>query len=74
MGLFRLMFWVVAMAAVAWFSTTVKLGDKTLFQHVVAIGSTPEAKDLAKGTEQEAQKVVEQVQRDLRTDGGARRK
>ena len=69
-----MMFWVVAMAAVVWFSTTVKLGDKTLFQHVVAIGGTKEAKDLAKGTEQEAKKVVEQVQRDLRTDGGAKQR
>jgi hypothetical protein len=37
------------LAAFVWFGLTVELGDHTLFGHMRAIGSTPEAKQLSEG-------------------------
>lgn len=68
--LFRWLFWLVALAAVVWFATTVQLGRRTLLGHIVAIAGTREAHDLADGTKEEASKVVEHVRGDLKRDGG----
>ena len=40
---------VAFIAGLVWFSFSVKLGDKTLAQHVDRISETSEAKDLAEG-------------------------
>jgi hypothetical protein len=70
-GLFRWLFYLLLGAAAVWFSTTVPLGKHTLFGHLVAIGRTKEAHELAEGTEEEARHVAEKVRNELSRDGGA---
>src|SRR6476661_820864 len=41
---------VVALLAFAWFGMTYKLGSRTLFEHMHAIGQTKESQDLVDGT------------------------
>lgn len=51
-GVFRLLtffFSTACLAAFVWFGLTVDLGDRTLFGHIRAIGSSEEAQDLGKG-------------------------
>ena len=51
-GVFRLLtfcFSAACLAAFVWFGLTVELGEHTLFGHMRAIGSTPEAKQLGEG-------------------------
>ncbi len=69
--LFRWLFWLVALAAVVYFATTVPLGRRTLLGHLVAIASTKEAHELAEGTKEEAKKVVKQVREEVGRDGGS---
>ena len=61
--LVKLGFGLVALAAVAWFGITVKLGPRTLFQHLRAIGQTKESQDLVDGTKQAAGPIVDDVRR-----------
>ena len=61
--LVKLGFGLVALAAVAWFGVTVKLGPRTLFQHLRAIGQTKESQDLVDGTKQAAGPLVDDVRR-----------
>lgn len=71
MGLFKWLFYLLVFAAVAWFATSVPLGKRTLWGHLVAIGRTKEAKDLAEGTEEEARRIAEKMREELARDGGA---
>ena len=51
-GVFRLLtffFSTACLAAFVWFGLTVDLGERTLFGHIRAIGSSEEAQDLGKG-------------------------
>jgi hypothetical protein len=51
-GVFRLLtfcFSAACLATFVWFGLTVDLGEHTLFGHIRAIGSTPEAKELGAG-------------------------
>jgi hypothetical protein len=51
-GVFRLLSFCLSaacLAAFVWFGLTVELGEHTLFGHMRAIGSTPEAKQLGEG-------------------------
>src|SRR6187551_705877 len=41
---------IVALLAFAWFGMTVKLGSRTLFEHLHAIGQTKESQELMDGT------------------------
>jgi len=41
---------LVALFAFAWFGMTVKLGSRTLFEHLHAIGQTKESQELMDGT------------------------
>ncbi len=41
---------LVALFALAWFGMTVKLGSRTLFEHLHAIGQTKESQELMDGT------------------------
>jgi hypothetical protein len=66
-GLMRFLFSLVMLAAFIWFAVTVPLGKRTLWGHVQAIFGTQEAKDLAEGTKDEAEKVARKVREDLRT-------
>ena len=43
---------LVALLAFAWFGMTYKLGSRTLFEHLHAIGQTKESQELVDGTRQ----------------------
>jgi hypothetical protein len=40
---------IVALLAFAWFGMTIKLGPRTLFEHLHAIGQTKESQELVDG-------------------------
>jgi hypothetical protein len=65
--LVSLMFSFVMLLVVIWFATTVPLGKRTLWGHLRAIFGTQEAKDLAAGTKEEAEKVAKKVKEELHT-------
>jgi hypothetical protein len=64
-GLVRLLFSLVTLFAFVWFAVTVPLGKRTLWGHAHAIFGTQEAKDLAEGTKEEAEKVARKVKAEL---------
>lgn len=64
-------FRLLALAAIVWFGAMVPLGKRTLFGHLLAIARTPEARDLAEGTKDQAGRLAEKVREDLTLDGGA---
>jgi hypothetical protein len=64
-GLVRFCISLVMFAAFIWFAVTVPLGNHTLWGHLHAIFATQEAKDLADGTKEEAEKVVHKVKDEL---------
>jgi hypothetical protein len=61
--LLKLCIGLAAFLAFAWFGSTVKLGARTLFQHLRAIGETRESQELVDGTKQAAQPLVDGVRR-----------
>jgi hypothetical protein len=68
----RLLVRLVMLGCFLWFATTVPLGKKTLWAHLSAIFATPEAKELAAGTKEEALRVAERLRRgEGGRDGGA---
>lgn len=68
-GLIRFAISLVMLAAFVWFAVTVPLGKRTLWGHLHAIFATQEAKDLADGTKEEAERVARKVKEELhRTD------
>jgi len=64
-GLVRLLISLMMLAAFVWFAVTVPLGKRTLWGHAHAIFGTQEAKDLADGTKEEAEKVARKVKEEL---------
>jgi hypothetical protein len=48
--LLRLVFVLGGLGVAIWFGATVKLGDRTLFEHVQAIWKTHESQELVRGT------------------------
>lgn len=64
-GLVRFLMSLLMLAAFAWFAVTVPLGKRTLWGHTRAIFGTQEAKDLAEGTKEEAEKVARRVKEEL---------
>jgi hypothetical protein len=64
--MFRLLKLCVSLAgfvAFAWFGATVKLGSRTLFEHLHAIGQTKESQELVDGTKRAAEPLVDDVKR-----------
>ena len=64
--MFRLLKLCMSLAAFlvfAWFGATVKLGSRTLFEHLHAIGQTKESQELVDGTKQVAEPIVDDVKR-----------
>ena len=64
--MFRLLKLCLSLAgflAFAWFGMTVKLGERTLFEHLHAIGQTKESKELVDGTKHAAGPLVDDVKR-----------
>jgi hypothetical protein len=58
----RFIFWVVCIVAFVYFGATVKLGDKTFFQHIRAIWHSPETQDLKRGVEDTARPAVKKLE------------
>jgi len=52
---------LIALLAFAWFGMTHKLGSRTLFEHIHAIGQTKESQELVDGTRQVAGPLVDDV-------------
>jgi hypothetical protein len=52
---------LVALLAFAWLGMTYKLGSRTLFEHLHAIGQTKESQELVDGTRQAADGVRHRV-------------
>jgi hypothetical protein len=44
-----------------WFGANVRLGKRTLFEHLQAIGSSASARDLAEGTHERAAPVIHEA-------------
>ena len=64
--MFRLLKLCMSLAAfvvLAWFGATVKLGSRTLFEHLRAIGQTKESQELVDGTKRAAEPLVDDVKR-----------
>ncbi|HEY0253655.1 MAG TPA: hypothetical protein VGC41_19120 [Kofleriaceae bacterium] len=59
----RLIVWLAIIVAIVWFSVSVKLGEKTLVEHVRAIWHTKEAQDLKNGVEDKASPAVDKLER-----------
>jgi len=59
---------LVALLAFAWFGMTQKLGSRTLFEHVHAIGQTKESQELMDGTRQAAGPLVDDVRHRIGKD------
>lgn len=60
---------LVALLAFAWFGMTYKLGSRTLFEHLHAIGQTKESQELADGARQAVRHSVgSKDQKDDRKD------
>ncbi len=64
-GLVRFLISLLMLFAFVWFAVTVPLGKRTLWGHVQAIFGTQEAKDLAEGTKEEAEKMARKVKQEL---------
>jgi hypothetical protein len=59
----RLFLWIVIAVVLIIVSTTVPFGKRTLYGHVKAIWSTPEAKDARDGIREKAAPVVKDVEK-----------
>ncbi len=59
--LLRLIFVLGGFAAMIWFGTTVKLGDRTLFEHIQAIWKTPASQELVRGTKDKMGDLVDRA-------------
>jgi hypothetical protein len=57
---------VAALLAFAWFGMTFKLGERTLFEHLHAIGQTKESQELVDGTRQAVRHHVGESKKDER--------
>jgi hypothetical protein len=64
-ALVRGLFWAAAVCLLLWFSLSVPLGSRTLWQHARAIAGTREARELAAGAAQSASLLGEAVRRAL---------
>jgi hypothetical protein len=58
----RFIFTLAIIVGLAYCGATVKLGDKTFFEHVRAIWHSPETQDLKRGVEQTAAPAVHKLE------------
>ena len=59
--LLRLILVLGGLGAITWFGMTVRLGDRTLFEHVQAIWKTHESQDLLRGTKEKVGHLVDRT-------------
>lgn len=57
--LLRLMFVLGGLGACTWFGATVRLGDRTFFEHVQAIWKTHESRELVRGTKEKVGSIID---------------
>ena len=69
--LVRLLISLAMLGVFIWFGMNVKLGSKTLFEHIAAIGKSKETQDLVDGTKEAAKPVIHKVEEKLSKDAGA---
>ncbi len=62
-GIIKFIAGLISLLIVVWFTFSVNLGQKTLYQHMRDIGGTPEAKELGNGIRAR----VDEVKNDVRT-------
>jgi hypothetical protein len=60
---------LVALLAFVWFGMTFKLGSRTLFEHLHAIGQTKESQELVDGTREAVQHRINTNPHDERAAG-----
>jgi hypothetical protein len=65
MKLIRFLFSLSLLVGFIWFGATVRLGDKTLFQHVSAIWHTKETQDLIHGTRNAAGPALKKLKHEV---------
>lgn len=58
------------LAICAWWGATVPLGERTLFGHLRAIGSTKESQELVRGTKDKVTEVKERIANDDQRPAG----
>ncbi len=66
--LLRLIFVLGGLGAIVYFGTTVRLGDRTLFEHMQAIWRTHESQDLLRGTKQKVGDLVDRASEEVVQD------
>src|SRR5262249_14987684 len=65
--LLRLVFWLFAIVCIVWFSTSVPLGNATLWGHIQKIWKSQETQDMVKGTEDAAKPAIDKVKKAVKT-------
>jgi hypothetical protein len=60
---------LICLGAFVWWGMTVQLGDRTLFGHIAAIGSSKESKDLVRGTKEKVADLKKRIVDDKPTKG-----
>ncbi len=63
--IFKFLIGMASLAAFVWFGANVRLGSRTLFEHLQAIGRTRETQDLLDGTRESAKPLVDGVRKRL---------
>ena len=64
---------LIALLVFAWFGMTFKLGSRTLFEHVQAIGQSKESQELVDGTREAAGPLVDDVRHRIgKNEGGGK--
>lgn len=61
----RFIFYSIILAAIVWIAVTVPVGKYTIWQHIVRISHTDEAKELKEGAKQSARDAARRVKEEL---------
>jgi hypothetical protein len=59
--LIKLIIGLVSLAAFVWWGLTVPLGERTLFEHVTAIGKSRESQQLVRGTKEKVDDLKKRI-------------
>jgi hypothetical protein len=64
--MFRFLFYLVLIVAIAYFAATVPLGKRTLVGHIRAIWQTEEVRELKDGVKEKAGPAVDRLERGVK--------
>jgi hypothetical protein len=59
--LLKILVSLICMGAFAWWGFTVRLGNRTLFGHIAAIGASKESKELVRGTKEKVADLKKRI-------------